>query len=162
MVYPSQYRKPHRLKAYDYASANSYLITFNVLGRKQLLSEIKQEAEYTKPVVSLTAYGRTTEKYILNIPKVYEGVELDNVVIMPDHVHILLTLGWNTEHRYDIATIIRATKRMITNEIGESIWQLDYYDVIADTPLLFERCDKYIDDNPAAWINKHAEPLTPK
>lgn len=74
----------------------------------------------------------------------------------------LLTIERNAPDNKGTDKIIRATKAMITREIGRSIWQKDFYDVIADTEELFLRCDRYIDENPAAWIERHGEPTAPK
>ncbi len=62
-----------------------------------------------------------------------------------------------------ISVIVGSTKAMITKEIGRQIWQADFYDTIADSEFLFRRCDQYIDDNPAAWLDKNGvEPFDPK
>ena len=92
MVYPSRFHKPHRLKNYDYSSANSYMLTFNVLPGGPVLSEIVKPDVFLPPVIRLFSAGTVVEKYITNIPIVYSGVTLDNYVIMPNHVHILLTI----------------------------------------------------------------------
>ena len=159
--------KPHRLKSFDYSSVCSYMLTFNVKDRAQALSEIIDHG-YLNPVeVRLKPWGRITERYIRNIESVYHGVILENYVIMPDHVHLLLTLDdYVPAVRKDkprISQIIRATKAMISREIGRSIWQLDFYDVVADTEEIFRRCDDYIDNNPIEWLrNNRTEPKDPK
>ena len=162
MVYPSQFRKPHRLKQYDYSSVNSYMLTFNTLPGSPALSEIIKSGEFAPPAVNLLPNGIITEKYILNIPRVYPGITLDNYVIMPDHVHILLTIEIDGSEKHSVAKIIQKTKTMITREIGLSVWQLDFYDVIADSEKIFMNCDQYIDNNPSVWLDKHGEPIAPK
>ena len=59
---------------------------------------------------------------------------------------------------HSVSKIIQKTKAMVTKEIGYPIWQKDFYYVIADSEKRFSLCDRYIDDNPAAWLDKHAEP----
>ena len=156
------FHKPHRLQGFDYSSASSYLLTITTKGRAPVLSEIVYRGLYEPATVKLLPCGTVTEKYLLHIPDVYPNVTLDNYVIMPDHVHILLTIERNAPDNKGTDKIIRATKAMITREIGRSIWQKDFYDVIADTEELFLRCDRYIDENPAAWIERHGEPTAPK
>jgi len=166
MIYPSQFHKPHRLKTYDYSSHASYLLTFNVRDRKPLLSTVIDRGMYEPAAVSLKRIGRITEKYLQRIPVVYPHVLLENYVIMPDHVHLLLTILPEEDGKYrkraGVDTIIRSTKTLITKEVGYSFWQPDFYDVIADSEELFLLCDKYIDENPAAWIEKHSDPFTVK
>lgn len=141
------------------------MITFNTKSKDLVLSNIAPR-QYAQPEVCLTPFGKMTEKYILRIPDVYQNVILDNYVIMPDHVHLLLTLQSTPDYpekaKTNIASIIRSTKTMINKELGQKIWQLDFYDVIADTQDLFDRCDRYIDHNPAAWLDKHIEPFRVK
>ena len=157
-----KFHKPHRLKGFDYSSACSYLLTITTKGRAPILSRVVYRGMYEPSTVELLPCGMVTEKYLLRIPDVYPNVTLDNYVIMPDHVHILLTIERNDAENKGTDKIIRATKAMITREIGRSIWQTDFYDVIADTEELFLRCDRYIDENPAAWIERHGEPTAPK
>ena len=167
-----QFDKPHRLATFDYSSVCSYMLTFDLKNKEQhLLSEIVYQGMYQPPLVKLKPYGEITEKYIKRLATVYKGVEVDNYVIMPNHVHLLLSIV-ERDPAYEqpkgnnlsrIATIMRSTKNMITREIGRSIWQKDFYDTIADTEEIFMRCDKYIDDNPAAWLEKHGmDPEYPK
>ena len=157
-----KFHKPHRLKGFDYSSASSYLLTITTMGRAPILSKVVYNGLYEPATVELLPCGAVTEKYLLRIPDAYPNVTLDNYVIMPDHVHILLTIERNAPDNKGTDKIIRATKAMITREIGHSIWQTDFYDVIADTEELFLRCDRYIDENPAAWIERHGEPNAPK
>ena len=162
MIYPTQFRKPHRLKTFDYTSACSYMVTFNTLLGTNPLSEITRQNIVSPPTVKLFQNGKIVEKYILNIPKVYPGITLDNYVIMPNHIHLLLTIEKQAENTRSISSIVQKTKAMATRELGYSIWQLDFYDVIADTEEVFLKCDQYIDNNPACWLDKHGEPEDPK
>ena len=162
-----EFDKPHRLSGFDYSSVGSYMLTFTVKNREPVLSEIVCQGTYQPPRVELKPYGIVTEKYIKRIESVYKGVKVENYVIMPDHVHLLLTIEeYIKPVRADkprIAVMIGSTKAMITKEIGRQIWQEDFYDTIADSGYLFMRCDKYIDDNPAAWLEKNGvEPFVPK
>ena len=68
---------------------------------------------------------------------------------MPNHVHILLTLS--PSKTADIPTIVRSLKRMVTRELGESIWQDSYYDVIVRNDSMFRDEWEYIDSNPDKW-----------
>ena len=165
MVYPSQFHKQHRLMTYEYSSPGSYMLTICVAGRKRILSKVVYRGMYAPASVELTETGRTVEKYLNCIPANYPFVTVDNYVIMPDHVHVLLTIepgAVSSDKRPNVHTIIRMLKTMVTKELGHSIWQDSFYDVIADTEKRFLICDKYIDENPAAWLEKNDEPFVPK
>ena len=69
--------------------------------------------------------------------------------IMPNHIHILLRLP--AESTTTIPTIIRSFKRMTTRELGVSIWQDSYYDVIIRNDSMFQSEWNYIDCNPDKW-----------
>ena len=114
----------------------------------------------------MSPYGKIVEKHILNIPNAYANVTLDNYVIMPNHVHLLLTVNFYVPpKRKDkplVPLIVQATKSLATREIGKSIWQLDFYDVAIQTEKKYLAYDKYIDDNPAVWLDKRGvEPGIP-
>ncbi len=162
-----EFRKPHRIPGFDYSSALSYFITFNTLERKPLLSVVRRDDLYKPPEIRLKPYGRITQKYILQIESHYPNVTLDNYVIMPDHVHLLFTLNAyaasETNDKSFTAQLVQTLKSLITKEIGHKIWQLDFYDTVADTENLFLRCDAYIDNNPAVWLDRAGiEPPAPK
>ena len=165
MVYPSQFHKQHRLKTYDYSSPGSYMLTFCVAGRNKILSDVVYRGMYAPAEVELTKIGKVVDKHIANIPHAYPCVTLDNYVIMPDHVYILLTIepdAMSLSKRPNVHTIIRMTKSMVTKELGYSIWQDSFYDVIAETEERYWVCQNYIDETPAAWLEKNDEPFTPK
>ena len=166
-TFTSKFDKPHRLPRFDYSSVGSYMLTFNTLHRQQLLSDIVQNSIYEPPTVILKPLGLITEQYIQQIESHYKGVKVDNYVIMPDHVHLLLTIEqYIPPKRPDkprVAVIIQQLKSIISKRWGQRIWQPDFYDVIADTEELFRRCDDYIDNNPAVWLERNGiEPPEPK
>ena len=143
------------------------MLTFNTFHRQPILSQIVKNSIYEPPVVLLTPLGKITENAILQIEAHYEGVTVDNYVIMPDHVHLLLTIEqYVPAKRADkprVSVIIQQLKSVITKQCGRKIWQPDFYDVVADTEFLFRRCDDYIDNNPAVWLEKNGiEPPAPK
>ena len=99
--------------------------------------------------VQLGGAGRIVEKYIRNIPDVYPQVAVDKYVIMPNHVHLLVLL--EQDSKATVQTIVRSLKRMVTRELGESIWQSSFYDVIVRNEVMY-RCEwQYIDSNPDKW-----------
>ena len=159
-----KYDKEHRLSDFNYSKANSYMLTFNTINREKCLSEIIDKGEIELPEVQLTVYGKIVEYYIKQIPSAYSDVKIDAYVIMPDHVHLLLSLMateyTNRLENSKVSRIIRALKSLTTKQIGRSLWQADFYDVIADTDKKFNRCYDYIKANPAVWLRKReSEPV---
>ena len=144
-------RKHPRLKNYDYSQCGCYHLTICVKNRRPILSKIiPTDSVSGRPVVQLFAAGRITEHYIQNIPTVYSGVAVDKYVIMPNHVHLLISLSMETD--VSVYTIVRSLKRMINRELGENIWQESFYDCVISSEALY-RCEwRYIDENPDKWL----------
>ena len=152
----------HRLKSFDYSSKNSYFLTFNTKDNKRILSEIKRSDDGLHTLLTLTPEGEAVDYFIRRIEESY-GVELDAYVIMPNHVHMMVTVPYHgaSETQADsvIARLVRSTKTLVSKKLGRQIWQDDYYDVIADTEKIYDRCLDYIRDNPGVWLRDNgAEP----
>jgi REP element-mobilizing transposase RayT len=146
-------RKNIRLKNYDYSSPGTYFITICVKDRKAILSNIVVGASIARPKeIQLTQYGKIVETAINNIPKHYPIISVDNYVIMPDHIHLLLQIHSYIDGRPMVApTIDRVIKQMkgyITKQIGFSIWQKSYNDHIVRGLDDYKNIWEYIENNP--------------
>jgi len=78
-------RKRNRLPGYDYSQYGSYFITICTHDHKNRFWTDLQSLE-------LSDAGMIVETAIHQIPQFYPNVILDHYVVMPNHVHILLTL----------------------------------------------------------------------
>ena len=64
----------------------------------------------------------------------YVHLSVDQYVIMPDHIHLLITIhhghpGTGVPTRTsEIARFVGTLKRFCNKEYGENIWQSRYYD----------------------------------
>ena len=146
-------RKPTRLKDYDYSSSGAYFITICAKDRKSVLSNIVVGASIARPKeIRLTEYGKIAETAILNIPKYYPAVSVDNYVIMPDHIHLLLHINSDNDGRPMVAPtvnrVIQQMKGYVTKRIGFSIWQKSYNDHIVRGKDDYESIWEYIENNP--------------
>ena len=143
-------RKHPRLKDYDYSQNGCYFVTICVKKRENLPSQIDK----IKNEVVLNDMGVQIEKFILKIASVYEGIFVDNYVIMPDHIHLLLRIEGKKDKLVQpkLQTIIRSFKTMVTKEIGESIWQTSYYDHIVRNEQDYMNVWNYIETNPCRWL----------
>ena len=147
---PLPKRKHPRLKTYDYGHCGCYHITICTKDRRPVLSEIiPAEGPASRPGVRLYPIGRIAERYIQNIPKVYPGVILEKYVIMPNHIHLLISLG--AESNTSVPTIVRSLKRMVNRETGRSIWQESFFDTVVRNDSMFQCEWRYIDENPDKW-----------
>ena len=149
-----QKRKPARLKGYDYSQNGAYFITICVKDRKNLLSEIVGDDAHIVPRNHMSCYGLICDKYINNINFKYENVRVDKYVIMPNHIHLIISLHGTmkaSSPTKGITTIIRTFKTMVTREIGNSIWQRSYHDHIIRDKTDYQKIWEYIDTNPLKW-----------
>ena len=100
-------RKSVRLKDYDYSKEGYYYITICIKNRKEILSKIDSyNAKYmsynvgvgvpddpNRIHIKLTTYGEIIEKQIKDINKIYNDIRIENYIIMPNHVHMIIELA---------------------------------------------------------------------
>ena len=147
-------RKTLRLKDYDYSQNGGYFITFCTKDRLPVLSRIAVgKAALRLPKVELTEYGRITEKYISNISSVYPHITVENYVIMPNHVHLLLLVsdGGQGAARPTISAVVRSVKALVRKETGKSLFQNSFYDHLIRDEADFLLHWDYIASNPEKW-----------
>jgi REP element-mobilizing transposase RayT len=97
------------------------------------------------------------DEYVRGISSAYKNVSVDNYVIMPNHIHLLLRLEiHNGPARCPAPTqplpkIVSAFKSLTTRTAGRPLWQRGYYEHVVRGDYDYERIWRYIDDNPAKW-----------
>ena len=79
--------EPNRWKFWDYSSTANYFITICISERKCILGDV-----INKKMV-LSDYGNIVKNEIEKIPEYHKRIILDEWVIMPNHIHLLITLG---------------------------------------------------------------------
>ena len=145
-------RKPNRLKNFDYSQNGAYFITVCIKNRNPILSEITVGADIIRPYeVRLSEIGKTVDCAIKNIPKCYCGVSVDNYVIMPNHVHLIITINNDSGRMVSAPTIVAGFKRYVSRQAGCSVWQKGFYDHVIRDFYDYRIKYQYIDDNPAKW-----------
>ena len=88
-------RKSIRIADYDYSTPGAYFITVCVDGRKPILWNVG--AATCRP--NLSKIGTVVEMAILQIPEHYPMISVDKYCVMPDHVHILLSINTDEDGR---------------------------------------------------------------
>lgn len=150
-------RKHPRLKEYDYSSVGSYFITFCTKDKKYILSRVVGRAVLCPPGVHLTPIGKVVADCIERAHAVYPTVTIDKYVIMPNHVHILMTIhaaapdGGQRTGRPTPQVIVHAVKNATARHFSKGLWQDSFYDHIIRDQLDYDTIWRYIDDNPAKW-----------
>ncbi len=151
-------RKPNRLKDYDYSQNGAYFITICVKDRRPLLSQILVGEHSVLPIRPIlpesSEIGKIVDTSINNIRNIYNSVEINKYVIMPNHVHMILSIssyGGSTMCSPTVSRIIKQCKEYVTKKIGYSIWQISYHDHIIRDEEDYKSHWQYIDENPAKW-----------
>ena len=87
----------------------------------------------------------------------YEHLSVDKYVIMPDHIHFLITIHdghpeTDVPMRTSvIARFVGTFKRFCNKEYGENIWQGRYYDHVIRNQQDYNEVSEYIENNPRKW-----------
>ena len=161
-------RKNIRLKDYDYGSNGCYFVTICVKDKQHLLAHYKSKEEIVgaglrarpQDAIVLTPLGREVEKSIGYINTHYKDIDVENAIVMPNHIHLLITID-NIETRDTgghgdppLQDIIRNFKSYTTKKYWEIssnnndvLWQRGYYDHIIRNQSDFEYHWNYIEYN---------------
>lgn len=159
-------RKPTRLRGFDYNKAGAYFITICTENRRQLLSSVigavrgdVLDAPSVCPQIKLKRYGMIADKYIKQLSDHYEHITVDYYVIMPNHVHMILSVGDHgasrtsppTKQHSSVSRFVSTFKRFCNKEYGTNIWQRHFYDHIIRDREDYENHAKYVYENPLRW-----------
>ena len=156
-------RKPTRLKNYDYSQNGYYFITICAHNRKCILCDIVGEGF---PLPQLTPQGEIVNKYILLVNEKYPSVKIDKYVVMPNHIHIIMSINNDGMQNNDgrgnpsptISNVVGWLKYNATKQInkknnvtGDKIFQRSFHDHIIRGEKDYGEIWNYIDTNPQKW-----------
>ena len=157
-------RKLNRLKEYDYSLDGAYFITICVKGKNKILGNIEEETAENVQTLKLTETGEMVKQHIEHIKLYSEYVKLDKYIIMPNHVHLIISIESGTTLAYHDGTprsasptksvipqIVNAFKSLTSKKYGKSLWQRSYYDHIIRNEVDYKEKWEYIDTNPLRW-----------
>ena len=144
------------MQGHDYSSAGYYFITICIKDKHEMLGEIVGDAALGVPSVALTDIGEIARQRIEHINSNSNHVQLKKYVIMPNHIHLILSIeNWTpraaSPTKSEIPQAVNAIKSLTTKQIGYSIWQRSYHDHIIRDETEYQKIWQYIDQNPARW-----------
>ena len=156
-------RKHLRIKNYDYSKPGAYFITVCVNGRKPILWNVgaatcRPNFDNTSTVgaatcrPNLSKTGSVVEAAILQIQNHYPMISVDKYCIMPDHIHMILSINTNENGRQiaapTVSTVIGHMKRWVSMQTGLSIWQKSFVDRVIRNDNGYRAVWEYIENNP--------------
>ena len=159
-------RRSIRLRGYDYSQAGQYFVTICTQNRLHLFGEIMAGR------MVLNDAGKMVAETWLWLQQQYDYVDLGKWVIMPNHLHGMLSIidgcrggsrtaptGGNVPGK-PLGRLIGAFKTVSTkqnnetrNTPGMKLWQRNYWEHIVRNDNEYVRISQYIIDNPAKWQN---------
>ena len=141
-------RKHIRIENYDYSTPGAYFITVCVNSRKPILWNVG--AATCRP--NLSKIGSVVEAAILQIPAHYPVVSVDRYCVMPDHIHMILSINTDEDGRQiaapTISMVVGHMKRWVSMQIGHSIWQKSFIDRVIRNKKGYQAVWEYIENNP--------------
>ncbi len=136
-------RKNLRLRDYDYSKNGIYFVTICTKNRKEKLGEIENNQ------IKLSNEGMFAQEYIKNIENIFSGVSIDEYIIMPNHIHAIISI--DESKKVTVSKIINQYKGIITKQLGHCIWQKSYYDHIIRNEKEYDKIREYIQNNIINW-----------
>lgn len=91
-------RKSIRLGGYDYSGEGMYFVTICTQDRACLFGEVFDKT------VKINEIGKIAKNELIKLPKRFLNIEMDEFIIMPNHIHGIITVGRG--HPAQIRTII--------------------------------------------------------
>jgi REP element-mobilizing transposase RayT len=158
---PAKYhRRSIRLPGYDYTHEGIYFVTICTQNRECLFGDIIDGK------IKLNDTGHVVTETWKWLAIQYDYVELDEWVVMPNHIHAIIVItdrrGGSrtapTAKRKPIGRLIGAFKTVSTKRInqmygspGAKLWQRNYYEHIIRNDNELHHIRQYIIDNPLRW-----------
>ena len=165
-------RRSIRLKNYNYSQKGAYFVTICTYNKKCLFGDVVDGN------MSLSSVGRMAKQFWREIPRHFPNVQLDEYVVMPNHVHGIIILAnrvgaqnfeplrkkysESSKNKYQhiipksISSIIRAYKSVVTHwckndDYTHFKWQRNYYEHIIRNEEDLNEIRGYIINNPLKW-----------
>jgi putative transposase len=158
------HRRSIRLRGFDYRSAGVYMVTINTHQRAHLFGAVIDAA------MILNDLGRFALAHMQDLPAHFPHVELDTVVVMPDHVHCIIQImpvvdddvapvevrlmGTSSQ---SLSAVIQNYKSVSARKLRaldpniERVWQKNFYESVIRTQESLEDRRAYIQANPVRW-----------
>ena len=150
-------RKHPRLKHYDYSQNGCYFLTLCTKEKACILGKVVADPQGF-PSVILSAAGETVLSVITEMSCHSSTFHIDHYVIMPNHLHLLLTLdnsGGQGTDRPTVMSLVHYLKRTVTKQLGQSIWQPSFYEHVIRNRESYLEVHNYITGNPGKWLSAH-------
>jgi putative transposase len=161
----SPHRRNLRLPEFDYSQPGAYFVTIVTQDRKLLFGDV-----FNGEII-LNEAGRMVTELWLAIPEHFSNVELGEFVVMPNHIHGIITITnlgathasplprmSNGPKPGSIGAIVGSFKSAtskrfhdLTNRRDLHLWQRNYYEHVIRNERDHQAIYDYIVANPENW-----------
>ena len=151
------FRKSLRNAAINYRNG-WFFVTCQVAHNKSIFGAIVGEQ------CVLNDFGRKVEAYWRELPAKYPELELDEFVLMPNHFHAIVRIHYlPTNKEQHLGFLVsrfkggtgyiygKLRRAGALEDIGDHLWQFDYWDKIVTDERQLAALRKYIRENPKNW-----------
>ncbi|HEX2394360.1 MAG TPA: transposase [Bacteroidales bacterium] len=161
--FQNKYRiESSRLQNWDYGQNGDYYVTICTHGMETFFGKV-----ISKEMI-LNSMGRIAFDCWQSIPDHFGFVILDTFIIMPNHIHGIITINKSAPYNENnivprsrnqgkntLSSIIGSYKSAVTKSIRKTVfmfsWQPRFYDHVIHHSDSYLRIKKYIEDNPQNW-----------
>jgi putative transposase len=171
----TQRRRSLRIPDYDYSQGGYYFVTLCSYNRDCLFGEITGEE------IILNDIGKTVIECWEDIPSHFSYASLDAYIVMPNHIHGIITISENERASHDlplqarhksgsspgsITAIVGLFKSSVTRRINGQrpglppmkIWQRNYYEHVIRDEAELNSIREYILYNVVKWAEDGNNP----
>ncbi len=172
-------RRSIRLPHVDYSQRGTYFLTICTFNKSCLFGRI------TNNIITLNHVGKIAQNSWLAIPSHFQNVRLSAFVVMPNHLHGILSIKERARHAVplqiarsvedfqrpvaaSIPTIVRSFKAAVTkqarsdtNSPAFNVWQSNYFERILRNATEIKSATRYVIENPSRWMVHSRPPAHP-
>ena len=161
----SPHRRNLRLPEFDYSQPGAYFVTIVTQDRKLLFGDVR----HGKMILNET--GEMVTELWLAIPEHFSNVELGEFVVMPNHIHgIVSIINVGTTHASPLPKLTNGPKpgsigaivgsfksatskrnKDLTKSHNDHLWQRNYYEHVIRNERDYQAIYDYILANPENW-----------
>lgn len=163
-----------RLPNYDYTTPGAYFVTMTASPRRQVFGTIENGQTVLSP------FGQIAVACIRALPDHFGHAAVDESVVMPDHVHVIILIltepenGVRARHALheqgarhgrfgrplpgSLPTIVGSLKSAITRRVnrargtpGAQLWKRNYNEHVIRDDASLDSIRQYIRNNPLLW-----------
>ena len=140
---PFYQRKSPRLPKFDYRSTQYYFLTLCTHNKECIFGQLPE----------MNRLAGIVQAHIEQLGIIRNGVQVDKYVIMPNHVHMIISLQDNS---ISISYLLALFKTGVTKQIRQiyphmKVWQRSFHDHVIRNEADYQRIWSYIDTNPIRW-----------